>query len=69
MVRKKNIKTKLKKKNASNKNKGIAKIAQITTKSLSSAFLKFKKKQELKKIKEIKLKKLLENNDIIREKK
>ena len=45
-------------------------IAQITTKSLSSAFLKFKKKQELKKkIKEIKLKKLLENNDIIREKK
>ena len=47
----------------------MAKIATITTKSLSSAFINFKKNQELKKIKEIKLKKLQENNELIKEKK
>ena len=46
------------KKNRSKKSSGFAKIATITTKSLSSAITNFKKNQELKKIKEIKLKKL-----------
>ena len=68
MPKKKNIKNKLKKNN-SKKNNGLAKIASITTKSISSAFVNFKKKQELKKIKEIKLKKLQENNNLIKEKK
>ena len=58
MPYKKNIKTKNKKKSLARKNGSLAKIATITTKSLSSAFINFKKKQELKKIKEIKLKKL-----------
>jgi len=31
---------------------GLSKITKFTTKSLSSAFIKFKKNQELKKIKE-----------------
>ena len=60
MSKKKNTK-KIKKKDTK-KNNGIAKIATITTKSLSNAFVNFKKNQELKKIKEIKLKKLQENN-------
>ena len=47
--KKKKIKTK-KEKN------GLSKITDFTTKSLSNAFVKFKKNQELKKIKEIKLK-------------
>ena len=56
-------------KSHSKKNNGFAKIASITTKSLSSAFVNFKKSQELRKIKEIKLKKLSESNEIIRERK
>ena len=39
-------------------NSGFAKLANITTKSLSNAYSNFKKNQEIKKIKEIKLKKL-----------
>ena len=68
MIKKKNLKSKIKKK-SSKQDTGLAKIATITTKSLSSAFVNFKKNQELKKIKEIKLKKLSENNEVIRERK
>ena len=68
MPYKKNIKTKSRKKSNPKKN-GLAKIATITTKSLSNAYVNFKKNQELKKIKEIKLKKLQENNELLREKK
>ena len=60
MTRKSKLKNKTKK-NRSKKNSGLAKIASITTKSLSSAITNFKRNQELKKIKEIKLKKLQEN--------
>ena len=35
---------------------GLSKITKFTTKSLSKAFTNFKKNQEIKKIKEIKLK-------------
>ena len=45
-------KSKIKKKNTRN-NSGIAKIATLTTRSLSNAFVNFKKNQEIKKIKEI----------------
>ena len=62
MPKKKKIKTKIKKSSPRDGN-GLAKIATITTKSLSNAFINFKKNQEIKKIKEIKLKKLQENND------
>ena len=68
MPKKKRIKSKVKKDKTINNN-GLSKIAKITTKSLSAAFTNFKKKQELKKVKEIKLKKLQENNDLIKEKK
>ena len=68
MPRKKKIKLKVKK-DKTVKNNGLSKIAKITTKSLSAAFTSFKKKQELKRIKDIKLKKLQENNDLIKEKK
>ena len=51
------------------KNNSFTKLATITTKSLSNAFVNFKKNQEIKKIKEIKLKKLQENSDLIRQKK
>ena len=64
MTKKKN-KSKIKKKN-SNQNNGLAKIAKITTRSLSTAFVNFKKNQELKNIKEIKFKKLQENQDLIK---
>ena len=60
--KKKKIKIKIEK-------KGLAGLTNFTTKSLSGAFINFKKKQELKKIKEIKLKKLQENNALIKEKK
>ena len=63
MPRKKKIKTKNKKSNAKDNN-GFRKIASITTKSLSNAFSNFKKNQEIKKIKEIKLKKLQENKGL-----
>ena len=68
MPKKKKIKSKVRK-DRNVKNIGLSKIAKITTKSLSVAFTNFKKKQELKKIKDIKLKKLQENNDLIKEKK
>ena len=68
MTKKKSIRSKIKKKKVK-QNNGLAKIATITTKSLSSAFINFKKNQEIKKIKEIKLKKLQENNNLIKEKK
>ena len=45
------------------------KFASLTTSSLSKAFIKYKKNQEIKKIKEIKLKKLEENNQILKERK
>ena len=51
MATKKNIKSRNKKKNNSKNSNGLAKIATITTKSLSNAFVNFKKNQELKKIK------------------
>ena len=68
MPKKKIIKNKNRKNNYK-KHGGLAKIANITSKSLSNAFINFKKNQEIKKIKEIKLKKLQENNELIREKK
>ena len=46
MPKKKNIRTK---KNNTSKNNGLAKIATITTKSLSNAFVNFKKKSRNKK--------------------
>lgn len=64
MPKKKRTHSKLKKNYKSNI--GLAKIATITTKSLSSAYVNFKKNQEIKKIKEIKLKKLQENNNLIK---
>ena len=48
MSKKKNIKTKIKKKETK-KNSGLAKIATITTKSISNAFVNFKKKSRAKK--------------------
>ena len=62
---------KKKKKTLKNKRKktassGLSKFASITTNSLSKAFTNYKKNQEIKKIREIKLKKL-ENNQIIKE--
>ncbi len=47
MTKKKNLKSKLKKKSLKNNN-GLAKIATITTKSLSKAFVNFKKKPRVK---------------------
>ena len=47
----------------------MSKITNFTTRSFTNVFANFKKNQELKKIKEIKLKKLQENNDLIKEKK
>ena len=46
MPKKKKIKSKAKKVKTTNNN-GLSKIAKITTKSLSAAFINFKKKQEL----------------------
>ena len=66
------VKKKEKKTRTSNSRKasyGISKFASLTTSSLSKAFIKYKKNQEIKKIKEIKLKKLEENNQILKEKK
>ena len=56
MPKKKKIKSKVGK-NKTVKNNGLSKIAKITTKSLSAAFTSFKKNKELKKIKDIKIKK------------
>ena len=65
--KKKIIKTKTKSKK--NSESGLTKFASLTTSSLSKAITNFKKNQEIKKIKEIKLKKLEENNQILKEKK
>ena len=43
MPKKKNIKKRIKK-NSSKENSGFAKIASITTKSISNAFVNYKKK-------------------------
>ncbi len=51
------------------KNNGLAKIATITTKSLSSAFSNYKKNKELSKIKAIKLQKLEEKSQFFKERK
>ena len=45
----KNNKSKKKKKVSSRKNNGFSKLATITTKSISNAFVNFKKNQEIKK--------------------
>ena len=58
------------KKNKIKKNKnGLAKIANLTTISLSNVILNYKKNKELKKIKDIKLQKLSDKNQILKEKK
>ena len=62
------VKKKIKKKTIK-KNNSLAKIATLTTKSLSSAFSNYKKNKELEKIKEIKLQKLEEKNLILKERK
>ena len=69
MSSKKNYKPKNKKKLNKKTKNGFAKLATITTKSLSAAFVNYKKRQEQNKIKEIKLKKLQENSELLREKK
>ena len=51
MPKRKKLQSKLKKRVSKNNN-GLAKIATITTKTLSSAFVNFKKNQEIKKIRE-----------------
>ena len=61
MPRKKSVR----KKNAS----GIAKIASFTATSISNAYSTYKKKQDQRKVEEIKLKKLAENNKVIQERK
>ena len=66
MPAKKIIKSKIKKRDKKKDDSGLAKLATITTRSLSAAYLNYKKNQEQKKIKEIKLKKLEENNKIIK---
>ena len=48
---------------------GIAKIASFTATSISNAYSTYKKKQDQRKIEEIKLKKLAENNKVIQERK
>jgi hypothetical protein len=63
MPLKKNIKTRNKKRKAKTYDSGgISKLAALTTRSLGNVYSNFKKNQELKKIKEIKLKKLQDNN-------
>ena len=59
-----------KKKNSKVKSKSnLSKIASFTARSLSSAYSSYKKNQEQKKIQEIKLRKLEENNNLVKEKK
>ena len=53
----------------SKKKKGLAKIATLTTKSISNAFSNYKKNKELEKIRIIKLEKLEEKNQILKERK
>ena len=52
---------KIKKKKIKNNN-GLAKIATLTTKSISNAFSNYKKNKELNKIRTIKLQKLEDKN-------
>ncbi len=47
----------------------LSKIAIITTRSFHGAIKNFQKKKELKRIREIRLKKLEEKNDFLKEKK
>lgn len=52
------------------KNKsGLVKIATLTTKSFSNVISNYKKNKELKRIKDIKLQKLSDKNQILKEKK
>ena len=55
-------------KNLKRKN-GLAKIANFTTKSLGNVLSNYRKSKELEKIKIIKLQKLKEKNQILKEKK
>ena len=64
MALKKKKRSKIKKKTSS-----FAKIASLTTTSISSALSNYKKKKELDKIKEIRLQKLEEKNQIIKDRK
>ncbi len=61
-------KKKIKKMDVKNNN-GLAKIATLTTNSISSAFSNYKKNKELEIIREIKLHKLREKNQIQKERK
>ena len=54
-----------KKKTVSKKSNSFAKIATITTKSISNALTNYKKNKELEKIRSIKLQKLEEKNQIL----
>ena len=51
------------------KKNGLAKIANLTSKSLGSVLSNYKKNKELEKIKTIKLQKLEEKNQILKERK
>ena len=51
------MKRKIKNKRNTKNLEGLTRLASFTSKSISSAYENFKKKQELNKIKEIKLKK------------
>ena len=50
-------------------NKSNYKVSIFSSKTLKKVLSNYKKKQEQKKIKEIKLKKIAENNQILKEKK
>ena len=60
---------KKKKKTKSKNNSNLSKIASFTAQSISNAYSSYKKNQEQKKIQEIKLRKIEENNNLIKEKK
>ena len=68
-VKKSSYSKKKKIKKTKEKKKGLSSLTKFTTKSLSGAFLNFKKKQEQKKIKDIKLKNLQENKTLMKERK
>ena len=52
-----------------NKNKSVANVSLFTSKSFKNVLKNYKKNKEQKKIKEIKLKKLAENNQILKDRK
>ena len=60
---------KKKKRTKSKNNSNLSKIASFTAQSISNAYSSYKKNQEQKKIQEIKLRKIEENNNLIKEKK